>query len=158
MGFFRQILSWTEVQLTNPHLMEAMRRDVKIATPEAEAAVYRELLRSRLLVPLVSEREVEQFGDPIDSSDGDDLPLITFVDEQRQIVVFGFTDVDAARAWNRGDTRYALLDRGDLFRLAQRNSAAGVVLNPEGPLRMELTEDEINALAQGEIPQRASGE
>jgi hypothetical protein len=156
MGFFRRILSWPEVQLVNPALLGAMRRDIETSTPEAEAAVYRELLRARFLVPVVSERDAEQFDDHPDGSDGDDLALIAFVDEERRTVVLAFTDVEAARAWNREDTCYALLDQGDLFRLAQRNRAEGIVLNPEGPMRMELTRDEVEALAEGEIPETAA--
>jgi hypothetical protein len=155
VGIHHRDKSWPKAELSNPRLLAAMQRDIDERTPEAEALVFKELMRGRFLVPLADEEngqaESETHADTSETN-GTGLPIITFVDDGEHPIVIAFTDSDACRNWSTEDLRYAILDSGAVFNLARGHGAAGLVLNPSGPMRTELTADEIEALAEGKQP------
>jgi len=152
MGIFKRFLSGEEKEPANPKLLRAMQRVSEGEKPKARQALYQELLKSTLLIPIEGELEGHEPGRWVTLSEGMDVAFVTARDSEGQVAFMAFTDPGTLRSWRPEGSRYVALGGPDLFALALNNDAAAILVNPAGPVGGEITRREIQMLAEGAVP------
>ena len=140
---------WVEIEETlefsNAALLLALRDLTADPIPERLRAFYHALGNSTILL-LAPQGIVD---DP--SSDPEDIPLLTFVDDAGEDILIAFTDEDAALAWDPDGPALVALRGLDLVLIADHNAIDAVVLNPGGLASYRLHRSEYQAAASGEL-------
>jgi hypothetical protein len=138
--------------ISNPRLIQAMRAVSEEDSPENRRELYQALLDSMLILPVaepLSEAETPQLR-TLERSE--QLRLQAFEDEEGETLFIAFTDTDAVLAWRPEGIDYVAMRAPDLFTLAHQNRAAGLIINPAGPVGGQVPGEEMAQLAQGELP------
>ncbi len=136
--------------ISNPYLLNTMQAVAQDDTSEHREAFYRALLKSVLILP-TSERSVEGLAPQKQTLTQDTVAdLVVFRNPEGELVLLAFTDRDAVLAWRPEGTPYLALPAVDLFSLAAQNRVSEILINPVGPVRGQLTREEIVTLAQSQ--------
>ena len=107
--------------------------------------MYAATLAARFLVPLRNE------GDP-NTEPGIPLRVVVFHNERGEDLPV-FTDWEAAWLWpgNVRAASFAVVSGPGLFKMARKLDAARVLINPHGPLGLEINKAAIAMLAEGRV-------
>ena len=112
------------------------------ADPEGDrTAFFRALSAAKLLVML--EQPVSKKGDPLQC---------VMLEDAGQVVLPAFTDVEALRLLEPARAHWTQVETRVICRLALEGAFDRVVLNPAGPVGLELSGAEIQSIAEGLIP------
>lgn len=137
---------------TNDELLAALADVDDEATGPARERMYEALLDADLIVPVTGE------DDAIREADGEvdlDVPILTAADGRTALSVF--SDEEALTRFEPDGTPYVAVGGRTLFRLLAGEPPDLVLLNPAGPIGLELERDEIAALGRGEVPTVTTG-
>ena len=142
--------------IVNPELNAALQAIAAEPTPEKHITLYRSLWTSTLILPTpasqpVGDEDFEQF-----LGEDEALTFVTFEDDAGGIVMIAFTDEDAALAWEPEGLPYIGLRGLDLLLIAAENEVAEIVLNPASPNAYRLSQRDILALAQQQMPNQSA--
>lgn len=132
---------------TNDELLAALAEVDDEATGPARGRMYEALLDADLIVPVTGE------ADAIREADGDvdlDVPILTAADGRTALSVF--SDEEALTRFEPDGMPYVAVGGRALFRLLAGEPPDLVLLNPAGPIGLELERDEIAALGRGRVP------
>lgn len=130
----------------NPTLLSAIRA-LKISdNPKTRGFLYNALMGSTLLLPLADapDKDTLQAGDKIAFAAGQT--------SEGEPLILAFTDLEALELWNPEGVPYITLPTKQLFPLLAAQNAPMLMLNIAGPIGGEITQREINWLAQGVTP------
>jgi hypothetical protein len=144
----------------NPLLAVAIHELALNETLLNRERVYKELLRSTLLVPVP---EIPPgLGPGVQSIAADiQIQLSTALDRNQHRVVPAFTDVEALRNWDP-NTPYLGVKAPELFRFVIGTNIQQIVINPFDPVRKmirpggEITRSEFELLSRGVVPECAA--
>lgn len=132
---------------TNDELLTALGEVDEGASPEARGRMFTALLDATLVVPVTDAGE----ADPGGAADLDlDVPILTTADGRSALPVF--TDEDALSRFDDEDTPYVGIEGRTLFRMLAAEPPDLVVVNPAGPIGLELVAEELAVLAEGRVP------
>ena len=135
----------------NPALRRALGQAALEDGPATRQDVYRELLKSRLLV-------LTPGGDPFAGSGGVALKdtaieLFSLRSEDGLVGLPVFTDNEALTCWNGPDGLNGLLfDGAAVCEMALESGIDAVVLNPGGAACGQIQQPELGDLAAGRLP------
>lgn len=136
---------------TNDELLEALVAVDEDATSDARSRMFTALLDATLVVPVTNAGEAVRAG----AQDLDlDVPVLTTADGRTALPVF--TDEDALSRFDDEDTAYVGIVARTLFRMLAAEPPDLLVLNPAGPVGLELERDELAVLAEGRVPPPSS--
>src|SRR5688572_11892650 len=122
---------------TNEALLAAIVALASQGTPQAWRAFYTELLKSSLLI----------------AEDPENSPApVLLVNKSEEVILPAFTDVARLKRLCPDSPRYNVILARDLCRLALRNEIYIININPEQGPGGILERGELEALANGEIP------
>jgi len=124
----------------NTRLLNAVRAISFSDTLETREAVYKALLEGTLLV----------LASPAGVDGGPNLIISRAEDGQPTLLVF--TDEYALHLWQAEEVLYFVLLGADLCQLAVQSHIPLMVINPAGPVGMEIAEAELRLLAEGYLP------
>jgi hypothetical protein len=130
-----------------------MRALAKGADGKARRRFFEALLRAKLIVP---SPELEAGAHPVDAEhrllEPATINIVgtTAPDGSRGLIAL--TSEAALLAWRPVGCPYAELPARDVFAMALRGGFGSLVLNPSGPAGGFVKEDELRALAEGQVP------
>jgi len=156
MGVFQSLFQRKPEGPSNDELIFAINAVANEDSPPNRKNLYKELLKSILLIPIPKKTDRSESGKWVVLDDSKDVEIITGQNAKGEKLLFTFTDYTALRVWRKAGASYIALRAQDVFRLAQENGAASIVINPAGPIGGELTSREINFLIEGAIPEMNS--
>lgn len=132
---------------TNDELLEALVAVDEDATSDARNRMFTALLDATLVVPVTNAGEAVRAG----AQDLDlDVPILTTADGRTALPVF--TDEDALSRFDDEDTAYVGIEARTLFRMLAGEPPDLLILNPAGPVGLEVERDELAVLAEGRVP------
>lgn len=132
---------------TNDALLEALADVDDDATGPARGRMYTALLDAELIVPISDgERALREEGGDVDL----DVPILTAADGRTALLVF--SDEEALDRFEPEGVPYVVIGGRTLFRLLAAAPPDLLVLNPAGPIGLELEDGEIATLGRGQVP------
>lgn len=115
-------------------------------------AAYEALLESTLMLPIIGYAETSKW-EWKKAQAGQAFQFVTNRNAEGGTVFLAFTDAPSVRAWRPVGCSCVAFNAHDLFSTLLQNNAAAVVVNPAGPTGGKITQEELEALAAGTIPE-----
>lgn len=133
---------------TNSVLLQAMENAASSDSPQSREILYEVLIDATLLA-ITPEPPAKTGVHPV----GEDQPiqLVTANDAQGPLLPL-FTNIEAIRQWHPNPQGYVMLPARDVFEHTAATNPCRIALNPGSQIRGVLTPPEIEALAQGRVP------
>jgi hypothetical protein len=133
--------------LRNDALDQLMGALARNDTREGRQALYRELLKSRLILPTpgMSAR-------PTPLPPGSAIRFVSTTGPQGGSAMLVFSSDEALRAWRPAGCDHIIAPARELFGMALRSGLDSVMVNPRGPAGGVIDRLALAALAEGRVP------
>jgi type III secretion system (T3SS) SseB-like protein len=132
----------------NARLLSAIDDVAKSDTADSRRRLYEAFLSSTLLV--ATDSEVGPSGTRVLGQE-QTFNLLSGENSSGDSMLYAFTDDDAAAAMLAPGTALLGFAAAEVFRVAVENRS-GILVNAAGPVRGELTHEEVATLASGNLP------
>ncbi len=152
MGWLKSFLKVKNRE--NEDLERVMVEMAKNPDLKVRRILYRELLKSTLLLPTPSWPQEFAGGSPLK-----EFQVVTVPGPSGELVWLAFSSHEALRLWKGvEDSPYVAVRGGPLFTLAVQNRLDHLLINPCGPVGGKITRVELEMLAEGTFPAKGGSQ